>query len=62
MCMFENSFAKYVMGRPPTSVAPLVMMRVTYDNGDFLKKKHLQTRLTIALYWGKNIKLCFVFC
>ena len=42
------------MGRPPTSVAPLVMMQVTYDNDDFLKKKHLQTLLTIALYWGKK--------
>ena len=37
--MFENSFAKYIMGRPPASAAPLVMMRVTYDKGDFLKKK-----------------------
>ena len=37
--MFENSFAKYIMGRPPASVAPLVMMRVTYDKGDFLNKK-----------------------
>ena len=49
------------MGRPPASVAPLVMMRVTYD---FLnKKKHLQTLLTITLYWGKKhwkIVLCFV--
>ena len=29
------------MGRPLASVAPLVMMRVTYDKGDFLKKKNI---------------------
>ena len=38
--MFENSFAftKYIIGRPPASSAPLVMMRVTYEKGDFLEK------------------------
>ena len=51
--MFENSFAKYVMGRPPASVAPLVMMRVTYDNGDFLKKEKKKT-------FADSFNYCFV--